>query len=233
MDFIVVAYYSKNTVYEQEVKRLITSLRKFEIPYHITPVNAFNSWYEGVQYKPRFLKDMLQQFNPHSIVYVDADAEFLQYPNLFHILDARPEVNVAAHILDHAKRGHPNRKEELLSGTLYFKNNNTVYTIIDEWIKMCTNAGQLWDQVALWSILRKYPFHVLPDEYCTIFDYMSDVENPVIRHYQASRAARNSVVNKGPLPTYETTPGEPQPIPLSRPRKIMKGGIVRYHRKWR
>ncbi len=234
MDFIVTAYYSQGTLYEQEVKRLLLSLKEFELPYFVKPVQRFKNWYEGVQYKPTFIQEMLRQFAPASIVYVDADAEFLQYPSLFHKLNAQPDVNIAAHILDHSHRARIRHDPELLSGTLFLKNNDVVAKIVEEWKQRCTDAGQLWDQKALWDIIKSKPFQVLPEEYCTIFDYMSDVENPIIRHYQASRRVKNG----GDLPTYnveKTEQGLRKPVlrEKSSPRKVSRGGVVRYQRKWK
>lgn len=235
MSFVVVGYFTTGTLYEQEAGRLIKSLRQHQVPYCIEPVENKGDWYKNTQYKPTFLRQMLDRFKPKSIVYVDVDAEFLAYPALFDELDARPDVHVGAHLLDHVKRGRPHAAFELLSGTLFFKNDDVSRTIIDRWVEKCTDAGTLWDQVALSTVLRGLPYFVLPEEYCTIFDYMNDVVNPVIKHYQASRRARANLSPNAHLPTYteppQYHPADPNRVP--RPRKIVRGGVIRHPRKWR
>ena len=234
MSFVVVGYYTTDTLYEQEAARMIKSLRQFEIPYYIQPIPKMDSWYSATQFKPTFLRQMLDKFAPKSIAYVDVDAEFMSFPALFDELDARPDVHIGAHLLDHAKRGRPPAQFELLSGTLFFKNDDMSREIVDRWIAKCTNAGTLWDQVALSVVLQGIPYYALPEEYCTIYDYMNDVVNPVIKHYQASRRAKVSL-GGGSLPTY-LQPPECIPVKgncVPRPRRIVRGGVVRHPRKWR
>lgn len=237
MSWVVVAYYTVGTPYEEEARRMIPSLQRFYIPYLVSPVSSQGNWYQNTQWKPSFLKQMLNQFPGKSIVYVDIDAEFLQYPNLFDQLDQRPDVHIGVHMLDHAKRGRPQAGFEMLSGTIYFKNSPIVHQVVDMWIQKCAAGGQLWDQVALKDAIGSVPFFILPEEYCTIFDYMSDVQNPVIKHYQASRRCKDVV---GPSPETQHTvvpPGEaPQSLMVGlppRPRKVVSGGLTRYHRTYR
>jgi hypothetical protein len=234
MSFVVVGYFTTDTLYEQEAARMIKSLRQHEIPYYIEPVENLGDWFKNTQFKPFFLRQMVDRFKPKSLVYIDVDAEFLAYPALFDELDARPDVHIGVHLLDHAKRGRPHARFEMLSGTIFLKNDDVVRDILDRWIGECTDAGALWDQVALAQVLKGLPYYVLPEEYCTIFDYMNDVVNPVIRHYQASRRAKESLGASAPLPTYTQPPiRQPASNRVPRPRKIARGGLVRHPRKWR
>ena len=237
MAWVVVAYYTVGTPYEQEARRLIPSLQRFNIPYQVSPVSSQGNWYQNTQWKPTFLKQMLQQFAGKSIIYVDVDAEFLQYPSLFDELDQRPDIHVAVHMLDHAKRGRPQAGFEMLSGTVYLKNDGVTAQIVDNWIQRCSVGGQLWDQVALKEAIGSSPFYILPEEYCTIFDYMSDVQQPVIRHYQASRRCKDAI---GPSPEAHHTPVPADQIPRTllggappTPRRVVQGGLVRFHRTYR
>jgi hypothetical protein len=228
--FIVVGYYTLNSLYEKEASRLISSLIMHNVPYHITPVESKGNWYANTQFKPTFLRNMMLKFPDYSIVYVDVDAEFFSYPDLFNDLDENVEVDVAVHLLDHAKRGR-NIDYEMLSGTIFLKNNPTVRGIVDNWIEGCKDSPTLWDQAALAEALKGQPFYTLPEEYCTIYDYMSDVANPVIKHYQASRRARhisrpNNVEFQHPI--IARRPGRG-----NEPRKIGRGGLTRYRRNYR
>lgn len=227
MSFLVVGYYTTGTIYEKEATRLITSLLNFSIPYFIQPVQNLGDWYRNTQYKPQFIYEMLEKFEPRSLVYVDVDAEFLSFPDLFTELDARPDVDIGVHYLDHAKRGRPKSGAEMLSGTIFLKNSGTTKEIVRRWRDKCAQGGTLWDQVALFGILKEFPHYVLPEEYCTIFDYMSDVERPVIKHYQASRQ-----VKRGGL---EPPAGQPRVLtrPPARAVKTSMNGTVKLSRKYK
>ena len=190
--WIICAYYTKNTMYEECVEKLRQSIEVFNLPHDIVPIDDLGDWYKNTQYKPVFLQQMLEKHPLHSIVYIDADAVFFRYPEYFNKLDNTSDVNIAVHVLNHSKYRRKNRPPEMLSGTIFLKNTTTTKQIVDEWIQECKKGPKLWDQCALATILRGYKYHLLPEEYCTIFDYMSSVKNPVIKHFQASREARKS-----------------------------------------
>ena len=197
--WIVCAYFTPG--YKKHIKRLKNSLVQFNVPHDITPIEDKGDWYANTQYKPVFLKQMLKKHHPNSVVYVDADAVFLKYPKLFDKLDSKSKVNIAVHILDHSKYRRSNHPPEILSGTIFLRNSKECSIIISKWEEVIGNDPRMWDQVALSKVLRGYvpPFHhVLPEEYVTIYDYMSSVKNPVIKHFQASRESRRNIKHRVP-----------------------------------
>ena len=190
--FIVVAYYTRKTFYEDDMKRLLKSLKLYKIPYYIESINSLDSWAANTSYKPTFLKQMMKKFPDHNIVYIDCDAEFKSYPVLFDDLDCE----IAVHNFD--KTQHPRITRlgfEILSGTIFFKNVKKVYDLIERWEGRCQRISHVWDQRHLENLIGK-EYYNLPPEYCTIFDVMSHIKNPVIVHYQTSRKVRR---NKGKL----------------------------------
>ncbi len=189
--WIVCAYYTKDTVYEEHAKKFTASLQQFNISHDVVAVDNKGDWFTNTQYKPTFLKQMLEKHHPNSIIYVDVDAIFCRYPKYFNQLDENLAVNIAVHKLDHSKYKRCKRPPELLSGTIFLKNNATTKQIVEEWIQECVKNHFLWDQRALKIVLERYKYHLLPEEYVVIFDYMSSVKNPVIKHFQASRQTRN------------------------------------------
>jgi len=220
--WIVVGYYTRNTVYEKHARNLVDSLRRFNIPYDVEAVDDLGGWYKNTQYKPTFLKRMLEKHHPHSVVYVDVDATFCRYPDYFDKLDSTLGVNIAVHILDHSKYMRKNHPPEMLSGTIFLKNTQELCIIIYNWVEECNKNPMLWDQVALSRVLRNHKFHLLPEEYCVIFDYMSNVKNPVIKHFQASRGERRKSANKTLLR---------QSMELTQKSKVVvQNGIVRIKR---
>lgn len=216
----VVAYYTKNTIYEEYVKNLIRSLKQFNLPYKITPIDDCKDWDAATHFKPKFLRRTLDENPDHSIIYVDADAIFCRYPTLFDELDDS-QWNIGAHVLDHSKYRRKNHPPELLSGTIFLQNTPETRIIIDRWISECDKDIKLWDQRALNNVLVGQPFYRLPEEYCVIFDYMKAVEDPVIKHFQASRIMRQQ---KQAMTTRRVQKSN------VRPRKIVKGNIMRIRR---
>lgn len=191
---VIVAYFTANTIYEDHAKNFIRSAQEFNVPYEVTPIKSMGDWYANMQWKPTFINDMMMKHYPRSVVYVDIDAVFFKSPVLFDELDQDSSVHIGVHLLDHSKRRRSNHSLELLSGTVYLKNTVTTQKIVREWIKACKASSTVWDQVALSHVLHggDYSYYILPEEYCTIFDYMADVKEPVIKHYQASRTVKGA-----------------------------------------
>lgn len=217
--WIICAYFTKNTTYENHSKNFIASLKRFDLPYDITSISDKGDWYANMQHKPTFLKQMLEKHHPNSVVYVDVDATFCQHPSYFNKLDQEQDVNIAVHLLDHSKYRRKTLSPELLSGTIFLKNTIKTKQIVNEWIQECKKNPKMWDQRALAVVLKKYKYHLLPEEYVVIFDYMSTVKNPVIKHFQASREARRN--GRKVIVRQRNS---------SVPRRITRNGILRTRR---
>lgn len=189
MKFIIVGYYTKNSIYEVHAKKLIASLRKFSIHHDIVPIENQGGWDRNTHYKPGFILGMLDKYPNTAVVYNDVDSEFLQYPKLFDELNC----DVAVHLLDHAlyRALYHRRKAapEVLSGTIYFGNTDQAREIIRLWKDACNEQIKVWDQVLLQQAIGNN-YYRLPPQYCVIHDYMIDVPNKIIVHYQASREQR-------------------------------------------
>ena len=183
--YVVVGYYTQDGIYDVAADKLIKSLDQFKVPHCILPIESKGNWLKNTSYKPTFILNMMDKFPDKSIVYVDVDAEFLQYPVLFDTLDC----DVGAHELDHSQFRRSRNASELLSGTLFFSNSQTSRCIVEAWNLTCKQFPGLWDQRALKRVVGEN-FHNLPAQYCQIFDYMKTVPDPVITHYQASRKVR-------------------------------------------
>jgi len=172
----IVSYYTDN--YEPEAKKLIASLQKFNLDHNVVRVDNFGSWGANTHFKPKFILEQLQ--GNDSVVWTDADSIIKQNPVLFDTLDC----DIAFHRF---------KGEELLSGTVYFKNNERVIKLLNTWIEVNSDNSKVWDQKNLDTAVSLNPELVvynLPPEYCFIFD-LSRLEynnvTPVIEHFQASR----------------------------------------------
>jgi len=181
--FIVVGYYTKGTGYEQEAKKLISSLERFNLPYDIQPIDNLGTWQKNTHYKASFLRQMLEK-HKENLVYLDVDAIVQKYPVLFDDMTA----DLAVHVRE---------KVEPLSGTLYLRNNEIIRLFIDDLIKANEEHPQDHDERIFGSVLERWEGRLnifyLPANYTQIFDLMGGAGEPVIEHFQASRKLKEKV----------------------------------------
>jgi len=183
--WVVVSYYTIDAYYKKLASNFVETLTKHKIPYHVKPIEGFKDWKKNTCYKPEFLLSMLHTYPGTNIIWVDCDAEFNCYPWLFDVLDC----NVAAFEFDRREYyGHGSGKE-LLSGTLYLQNNATTIEFVEKWKSQCGANPHVFDQKSL-EVVLEGDYYRLPASYCQIFDSMSEVKDPVITHFQASRRVR-------------------------------------------
>lgn len=183
--WIVVGYFTRDTLYERKVKTFISTLGFNKILYYIEPIPNLGSWHKNTNYKPTFLKKMLIDFRGLDIIYVDVDARFLEYPSLFDELDC----DIAVHEFDRSNWPRVKSGKEVLSGTIFLRNNKRVFNLVERWEEQCRRNPGTWDQKSLEKILAGN-FYRLPGEYCKIFGLMNKITEPVIVHYQCSRIVR-------------------------------------------
>jgi len=193
---IIVSHYTIETGYAEEIRKLVSSLSRWNLEYHITPIKSLGTWRANSNYCAQQVCDMMRMYPDRDILRVDADAIFQRFPGLF--LQEDFTADVAAHI--HDFRWH---YQELLGGTIFFKNIPTVRALVKDWAELCTTSPKKTcrNPDLLQELLRsgKYDvqFQSLPAEYCKIFDLMPDVSDPVIEHFQCSRKYREAVNRQG------------------------------------
>lgn len=178
-DFTVVAFYTINTPYEDEVRGLVKSCKELGIRTYIKGYESRGSWVENCALKPSFLLHVLQNVKDcDRFVYLDADARVRQYPSMFDTLHCD--------LAFHRRFGR-----ELLSGTIYFEKNRKVLDLFTGWQQAQLRSAGQWDQRVLASVLQtwRHPLDVvnLPLTYTQIFDAKERTEAPIIEHMQASR----------------------------------------------
>jgi hypothetical protein len=183
------------TGYEREVENLISSLNKWDLKHEIEPIESLGTWRKNSNYCTQLVQKMLKRYPNDDILRVDADAVFQRFPDLF--LQDDFVADVAAHI--HNFRWHPN---ELLGGTIFFRNTPTVRWLVDCWAwESMVNRPTERNPDLLQKIINEKKFDVsfgvLPDTYCKIFDLMREVKDPVIEHFQASRRFKRSINARG------------------------------------
>jgi len=176
--------------YAEQLAEMKKSVVKFGFQTHMKIISD-RSWDEATHYKPTFIKEAMEKCKS-DVVYVDADARFKRYPELFK--DFKHDIGV--HWRKKDNHGNP-KKPELLSGTIYFKNKKNVRDLIDVWIEECRTNPTEWDQRILQRLIEKCQKNKkidvldIPPEYTAIFDgNMCSESEKVIEHLQLSRQNR-------------------------------------------
>lgn len=181
--YIVCAFYTTDTPYEAEAKKLEADCVKCGIDFYSVGYPNTGSWVRNAGYKPRFISEMLHKFPYQNIVYIDADARIRRMPTLFN--DFAGDIGV------HYRNG-----QELLSGTVFLKNNKRVRELVRKWEIAQAKNIETWDQRVLQRVIAKdatCEVQYLPPTYTLIFDTMKHLGRPVIEHFQASRKFKKIV----------------------------------------
>jgi hypothetical protein len=181
----IIGYYTKNTPYKGEADNLIKTLNKFNLDYHIYEVENKKNWYLNCGQKSSVIKQALKDFKA-DILYVDVDARFLREPPLQDLWSDIPRF---------ATWINRRRQFELLSGTIYFPNNEISKEIVQKWIEQQKKAPMVWDQKTLQTVVENnYAYLNLALEWCWIKEFMKNIKNPIIWHTQASRRLKRKVM---------------------------------------
>jgi hypothetical protein len=195
-DLVIVAYYTLNTPYEEEAKKLIKSLNKLGLNHDVVGVPNLGNWQANTRFKAKFMYDMLDKHQGKSLLYVDSDAIVHSAPILFENYN----VDIAVRWQDFRWR-----KNECLSGTIFMANNKKTRELCRRWQKININEGPnatTFEQWNLGSVIKemeaegKIKTDNLPPEYTMIFDSMRAMYPniiPVIEHFQASRKFRSKI----------------------------------------
>jgi len=181
--FIVVGYYTKGTGYEEEARKLIDSLERFNLPYHIQSIENLGTWQKNTHYKASFLRQVLEK-HKENLVYLDVDAIVQKYPVLFDDMTA----DLAVHIRENI---------EPLSGTLYLANNQIARDFLDDLILENKRNPEMHDERIFGDVLNRWKDRLkifyLPANYTQIFDLMANAGEPVIEHFQLSRKLKEKI----------------------------------------
>jgi len=203
MNYTIISYYTLNTPYvEVAHKYLMSSLKLLkEIKSDINGVHNLGTWQKNTSFKPTFILKMLEKYQDN-VVFVDCDATINEYPSLFENIPE--EYSFACYILDrnlhYGKSFSDDYKYELLTGTLFIRNNEKSKEIVRKWVHECSQS-KMWEQKILQKILKEYKEEVyqLPLSYCYLFSLPNGLEpiikceKPVVTHHQVSRLLKREV----------------------------------------
>jgi hypothetical protein len=193
--WIVISFYTSGTGYAQEIKKLETSLIKFKLPYKIYAYPPLGTWRKNLTYKSECILRAFDEFPDKDIVFIDADGIVRKHPALFDELSQKHDCDMACHFFRYSFS-----TEELLSGTLWFQNNDTGRALVKRWDEIGRAKPAVRHQMCLKLATgepllgRPVKVYHLPIEYTCIFDVPARRgKEAVIEHYQASRRLRRQV----------------------------------------
>ena len=195
--WIVISAYTYDTPYEDEIKVLEKSLRKFDVPYRFFPYKSQGSWWENCQYYTSIIVNALSEHRC-DLVWLDSDAELLAYPELFnnykYDLGVYKRMNAEGSERPHHWNG----------GTMYMKNRARV----SEFVKVLhtTPKGDEWlldtFSDAIDAAIRGEGADITIGTLPTTYSYVFNTKQPeelkykykvVIRHNQASRRLKDEI----------------------------------------
>ena len=176
--------------YKELADRLRESCKELKLTSLIREKECQGSWLKNTKLKPRYILDLMVLNPDFDFVWVDADAVIRKDPVLFE--DIAEDIGVY----------HKEDTKELLTGTIFFKNNRNTLRFLLEWDRQCRIMEDKTSQKAfehlIWHAGKLQGFkgsiRYLPVEYCCIFDVKERAEcDPVIEHFQASRKWRGLI----------------------------------------
>lgn len=196
-------FYTKGTPYEQVFKEhLLYSIEALDLQERlvIKETPNFGSWNRNVAEKPRIILEILNELPKDTdLIFLDADASIEKYPIEFDTITA----DIAFHILNwndwYGYNSIP-PEMELLTGTMFFKNNELIRQLCKEWYEEAIKSNE-WEQKVLQRILPKHiklVKQLLSVEYCFMKSRPGGLPplikvEPVILHHQVSRSLKKEI----------------------------------------
>jgi len=194
--FVICAFYTKNSIYEDlACKFFIPNCQKMGLEYFVLAIDSIGSWAQNTCFKPTLAKEAFKNHPGKNIILLDVDSQIKHYPDLFHNIPSL--YNIGALILDWQKWYHyPTPHKELLTGTLFLRNNEKTLHFCNLWEKLSKGGGKLiTDQNTIKKALDLMgePIYELPLDYNYIDTLpngkkpLITCERPIIETYQISR----------------------------------------------
>lgn len=173
---IICCFYTIDTNYEDCYKELLKSAKRYAKGIKIipTPVDDRGLWMLNCGLKPLIIKDIMHDNPGEDILYVDVDAKFNKR-------FVPPQFKESIGIFT-------SHKGEMLSGTIFIKNNEEGRRAIADWTDYQRDNPKILDQKSFHTTLMKngIKYYNIGQEYCHIFDWKI-TGTPFIVHYQESR----------------------------------------------
>jgi hypothetical protein len=192
-ELIYISYYTEGYYKTIIDKYLLPSLQKFNLPYKIYSKPNLHDWLQNGKQKFEIIYNRLIN-GEQNIVFLDADAEIIRFPELFYKIPE--EYDIGVHYLDWYLfwHGQPHQhKKELLGATIYINNNSNTQQLFKEVYHRIQHSSE-WGQKLLQQLIEKnksIKIYNLPIEYCYIKKGKDHCKDAIIIQHQASRKIKN------------------------------------------
>lgn len=192
-EIVYVSMFTIGTPYEEEIKILQKSLDKFNLFYELYGLKSLGSWEKNTQMKPQVIRAAMDKHN-RDVVWLDADAVVNRPPEFFETIDG----DISYYTIK--------QWNEMLTGTLYFRNTDRVKHFLEQW-KQLNDSNNKPDAVNFQQLMlqarKELVVEDLPGDYIKIFDNPHiQSDDPVITHNQASRRFKSGIKTE---PSYSET----------------------------
>lgn len=207
MDPLIVSFYTKDSLYEEEIRDLILSCEALKLEYSINGVVSLGSWEKNCCYKPKFLLEKLLVYKK-PLLWIDADAIIIKKPFIDNFLQYDFGFRF--------KYDEKDKKQGIRSGTIFINYSEESIEFLKKWDQECQKelnnpkrTYEVWDQNCLYKLIDQYNYKIkfceLPVSYCRIFDKSEDKEedeNIYILQFQASRLYKTLINNNIEVPEF-------------------------------
>ena len=190
----IVAFYTKNTGYAEEIKKLKSSAKKNGYEIYVEGIRNLGSWDLNTKHKPNLILNAMKKYPKEDyFLFLDADAIVNKKIPMDEI---KGDIAVC-----HKKVESRKQKGWLLSGTIFIKNNEKMKKIMYEWIEINKKNPKTYDQDTLYTILKRnfqeIEIQRISLKYCKIngskCSSHKKITNPIIEHNQASRRLKRKI----------------------------------------
>jgi hypothetical protein len=204
---IIISCYTKNTLYEEEIKDLARSCKNLNLEFSFVGYKSLGSWEKNCCFKAKFILKKIKELKK-PILWVDADGLILKKP-VFDDSFFNSDISICP---KYASK----KIISLHSGTIFINYTKNAISLLKAWDKECQmqlndskREGEVWDQRCLYELIfeKDYPtkFSPLPEKYCYIFDrkYDESIRKDIsIIHFQTSRIAKKFVNDNLEIPAF-------------------------------
>jgi hypothetical protein len=177
----IVAFFTRDSLYEKEAQRLIRSAELLNLPIHAVAVDSAGSWVRNAGLKPGVLVNLRRELRG-PLLYLDVDAVIHRnpWPDL---LSAYADADMAVYY---------DKDDQLISATILICDTDAAMDALNIWESGCKAEPEKWDQMVLQEIIASNAVAIrsshLPVAYCWIFDSEGNEGDEVfIEQLQASR----------------------------------------------
>jgi hypothetical protein len=170
---------------ELEIEKVaIEKVPGFEDP------GKLRAWKAAVLYKPEFIRRKLRLHPGRDIIWVDADAKILTYPEF--LMAENPDFDISYFHMDVLR-------DITFGGTVFYRNCPAVVSLVDEWAAEVKRNPKALDERSLATVVKARKdivFKSLPPELCWVERWMRAnyrSATPVIEQYAVSRPLVNPI----------------------------------------